>query len=61
MQLECKYNIIKYYIKLLYITNTDNIIYFNGTYFIFIKDDFYSKIPTKNFFYFLPICSLKYA
>ena len=25
------------------------------------KDDFYSKIPTKNFFYFLPICSLKYA
>jgi len=26
-----------------------------------IKDDFYSKIPTKNFFYFLPICSLKYA
>ena len=27
----------------------------------YIKDDFYSKIPTKNFFYFLPICSLKYA
>jgi len=26
-----------------------------------VKDDFYSKIPTKNFFYFLPICSLKYA
>jgi len=27
----------------------------------YFKDDFYSKIPTKNFFYFLPICSLKYA
>jgi len=26
-----------------------------------VKDDFYSKIPTKNFFYFLPICSIKYA
>ena len=24
-------------------------------------DDFYSKSPTKNFFYFLQICSLQYA
>jgi len=27
----------------------------------YLKDDFYSKNPTKIFFYFLPICSLQYA
>ena len=56
---ETQYNLVNFFVqfpflKLLY---SYVIVLFACT----IKDDFYSKIPTKNFFYFLPICSLKYA